>query len=164
MSNFPNQLFRVIKVDKRTRHNIWRLHQMSSLFVKSEHNHKNPFSRNMNPVFHHRLMHRFVRIIIQLVTHRDSPTFFNRLVRQKLNNVPIIRQNNPLARNPHYILRHLSVMLKHIEFPVIWHVVLRLKSSHKLHMVFIVSMPRKVQRPNISQVRLAILNHLCPFA
>ena len=51
-------------------------------------------------------------------------------------------------------------MLHHEEFTVVWEIVLWLQPCDKIDMVFIIGVTREVERADISEVSLAVLNNL----
>ena len=163
MPNLRHQLFRIIQVNKRPRHNIRRLHQPIILLAQRQHQHENPLPRNMNPVLHHRLMYRLIRIIIQLIPHRNPPVLPDRPLLRQLHHVPIVRHDDILPLHSDHVLCHLRIMLQHKELPVIRHIIPRFQPLHELHVILKIRVPRQMQRPQIRQMRLPVLNHTRPL-
>ena len=105
-----------------------------------------------------------IGIIVKLITNVNTAILTNCLVWHKFYNIAVIRHNNIVAIDTHNVFCHLGIVLKHVEFAVVWHIVFRLHICHKLHMVFVISVTREVNRSNIRKVSLTVLNHLCAFA
>ncbi len=126
-------------------------------FGNRQHDHEHTLLAHVDAVFEDNFADDSAAIIVHDTTNLDAADFA-RAILVELDDIAGITDKDIVARNTALSFSDLGIVDKHVEFTVVWQIVLWIDGVDDADVIVVVAMTTQVEWADASQVCLAVLN------
>ena len=164
VADFADELFGVVHVDEAARDDVRELEEFAGLFAEGQDDDEDTFGTHVEAVLDDGFLNLGAGVVVEPGCDRHAALLAGGFVGEELDDVAVVGNYDVVALDAADVFGHFGVVLEHVKFAVVGHVILGLEGRDELDVVLVVGVAREVERAEVVDVGLAVLEDLGAFA